>query len=81
MAISQLNLKSPVADTNNVGDSPFAGSITAALFLEKFVPPGTPWVHLDLFAWNPADRPGRPKGGEAMSMRAVYALIAERFGG
>ncbi|NNG05126.1 MAG: leucyl aminopeptidase family protein [Inquilinus sp.] len=75
------SLRSPVADTNNIGDSPFAGSITAALFLEKFVPAAIPWVHLDLFAWNPADRPGRPKGGEAMTIRAVYALIAERFSG
>ena len=74
-------LRSTVADTSNVSDGPFAGSITAALFLQKFVPATVPWVHLDVFAWNPTARPGRPKGGEAMSMRAVYATIAERFGG
>jgi leucyl aminopeptidase len=73
-------LKSPVADLSSTGDAPFAGSITAALFLERFVAPGIPWVHLDIYAWNNADRPGRPKGGEALGMRAVAALIAERFG-
>ena len=75
------NLRSGVADVNNVSDGPFGGSITAALFLQKFVPASIPWVHLDVFAWNPAVRPGRPKGGEAMSMRAVFAAIAERFAG
>ena len=75
------NLRSAVADVNNVSDGPFAGSITAALFLQKFVPASIPWVHLDVFAWNPAARPGRPKGGEAMSMRAVFATIEERFAG
>ena len=74
-------LNSTVADINNVSDGPFGGSITAALFLEKFVPAGIPWVHLDVFAWNPTPRPGRPKGGEAMSMRAVFAMIAEHFAG
>ncbi len=75
------SLKSTVADCNNISDGPFGGSITAALFLEKFVPSNIPWVHLDIYAWNPSARPGRPKGGEAMSMRAVFAMIAERFGG
>lgn len=73
-------LASGVADTSSTGDGPFAGAITAALFLEKFVPATVPWMHLDVFAWNPADRPGRPKGGEAMGLRAVHALIADRFG-
>ncbi len=73
-------LKSRVADLNNVAEGPFAGAIMAALFLERFVTPSVPWVHLDIFAWNGAERPGRPRGGEAMAMRAVYALIAERFG-
>lgn len=75
------SLGSTVADCNNISDGPFGGSITAALFLEKFVPAGIPWVHLDIYAWNPSPRPGRPKGGEAMSMRAVFAMIAKRFGG
>lgn len=71
-------LDSKVADINNASDSPFAGAVTAALFLQEFVSPGTPWVHFDLFAWNPAARPGRPEGGEAMVIRALYRMIARR---
>lgn len=71
-------LDSPIADINNVSDGSYAGAITAALFLQEFVEPGIPWVHIDLMAWNLANRPGRPKGGEAMALRAVYALIAEK---
>lgn len=71
-------LKSKIADLNNISEGPFAGSITAALFLEHFVPQETPWVHLDIYAWNQSDRPGRPTGGEAMALRAVYSLIEER---
>src|SRR5882757_7343526 len=74
-------LKSGIADINNAPDTRFGGAITAALFLERFVAPDVPWVHIDLYAWNGSDRPGRPKGGEAMTMRAVYALLEERFGG
>jgi leucyl aminopeptidase len=71
-------MDSKVADINNTGSSPFAGAITAALFLKEFV--GTaPWIHIDLYAWNPTDRPGRPAGGEAMALRALYALIEKRF--
>ncbi len=73
-------LESSVADLSSTSDGPFAGAITAALFLEHFVEPGVPWVHLDLYAWNGSNRPGRPKGGEAMAMRAVAALIEDRFG-
>ncbi len=73
-------LDSKVADINNASDSPFAGAITAALFLQEFVSAETPWAHLDLFAWNPATRPGRPEGGEAMTLRAAFALLAARFG-
>lgn len=72
-------LKSPVADLNNVSAKPFAGAIVAALFLQRFVAAGTPWIHLDLYAWNDATRPGRPEGGEAMAMRALFALLRERF--
>jgi leucyl aminopeptidase len=72
-------LNSKYADTNNIGGS-FAGSITAALFLEKFVDKGLPWVHLDTFAWNPSSKPGRPEGGEALGMRSCYQLIKKRFG-
>jgi leucyl aminopeptidase len=71
-------LDSPIADINNVSDGSYAGAITAALFLQEFVEPGIPWVHIDLMAWNLANRPGRPKGGEAMALRAVYSLIAEK---
>lgn len=67
-------LKSPVADLNNVSSKPLAGSIVAGLYLKRFVKPGIPWIHIDLYAWNDQTRPGRPEGGEAMSMRALFAL-------
>ena len=72
--------ESPIADLNNAGNTPFAGCITAALFLEHFVNPETPWVHIDTFAWNPASKPGRPKGGEAQGLRAVFAYLQKRYG-
>jgi leucyl aminopeptidase len=76
-------IDSKVADLNNAGDSPFAGAITAALFLKEFATPKDgpppPWVHLDLFAWNVGDRPGRPAGGEALSQRSLFAAIAAKF--
>ncbi len=68
-------LDSPIADLNNIGSKPFAGAIVAALFMRRFLAPGTKWVHLDTYAWNDANRPGRPEGGEAQSMRAVYAAV------
>ena len=71
-------IDSKVADLNNIWDSPFAGAITAALFLQEFVSPTTPWLHLDIMAWNTTSRAGRPEGGEAMGLRALYALVAER---
>lgn len=74
-------LESPIADIANVSESPFAGSITAALFLQRFVEKAAAWVHLDVYAWNQKPRPGRPVGGEAMGLRAVFAAIADRFGG
>ena len=73
-------LKSGIADMVNSADGGFAGAITAALFLEKFVPAGVPWAHFDTFAWNPAARPGRPKGGEALALRASWAMLRSRFG-
>ena len=73
-------LDSKVADLNNVSEGPYAGAITAALFLAEFVRPETPWAHLDLMAWNRTARPGRPVGGEAMGLRAAYALIEGRVG-
>jgi leucyl aminopeptidase len=72
-------LDSKVADIANVSDSPHAGAITAALFLQEFVAPGIAWAHLDIMAWNAASRPGRPEGGEALALRALFALVAERF--
>ncbi len=72
-------LDSKIADLNNVADSPFAGSVIAALYLNDFVAASTPWAHLDVMAWNSSARPGRPEGGEAMSLRALYAHIRERF--
>ena len=72
-------LDSSVADINNVSAKSFAGAITAALFLRRFVAPGTPWVHLDLYAWNDSARPGKPEGGEAQTLRAIHAAIAQRL--
>lgn len=74
-------IDSRIADINNAGQGGFAGSITAALFLARFVPKTVPWVHADIYAWNPSSRPGRPEGGEAQAMRALFALIAARYGG
>ena len=73
-------LKSDVADLVNAPDGGFAGSITAALFLRRFVPAETAWAHLDTFAWRPAAKPGRPKGGDAMGLRAAYRLLKVRYG-
>jgi len=72
-------LKSDVADINNAGEGGFAGAITAALFLRKFVPKTVPWAHIDTFAWRAAARPGRPKGGEALGLRAAFAMLQARF--
>ena len=69
---------SSVADMNNSGDSGFAGSITAALFLKRFVERAKAYVHFDVFAWTPMPRPGRPKGGEAQAMRALFEVIRRR---
>jgi len=73
-------LKSDVADINNAGEGGFAGAITAALFLQRFVPEGAKWAHFDTFAWRPAAKPGRPKGGEAYGLRAAFALLQARYG-
>jgi leucyl aminopeptidase len=71
-------LDSPVADLNNISSKPHAGAIVAALFLQRFVGPGIPWAHFDLYAWNDQSAPGRPEGGEAYAMRALFAALAER---
>ena len=72
-------LDSYLADFANAGASRHAGAITAALFMERFVPEGMPWMHLDTYAWNDADRPGRPRGGEAMGLRALFAYLQKRY--
>jgi len=72
-------LASDIADLGNMAEAPFAGAVTAALFLQKFVPPGMVWAHLDTFAWRPAAKPGRPKGGDALGLRAVWAMLAKRY--
>jgi leucyl aminopeptidase len=72
-------LDSKAADLNNVSEGPYAGAITAALYLQEFVGPGIPWAHLDVMAWNPQSRPGRPEGGEATALRALYNHIARTF--
>ncbi len=72
-------LDSKTADINNSSNSSFAGCITAALFLQEFVLPGTSWIHLDLYAWNANDRPGRPQGGEAMTIRGLFSLLQARY--
>jgi leucyl aminopeptidase len=74
-------LDSPVADISSTGSGPFAGAVTAALFLSEFVSAETPWAHLDLFAWAPSGKPGRPEGGAAHALGALYTLIERRFGG
>ena len=73
-------LDSKIADINNVSDGGFAGAITAGLFLAEFVHESTLWAHIDLYAWNSSTRPGRPAGGEAMSLRAAYAVVEKRLG-
>jgi leucyl aminopeptidase len=74
------HIDSKVADLNNAPDIAFAGAITAALFLAEFAKPARPWAHIDVMAWNTDSKPGRPEGGEAMGMRALYAMLRQRFG-
>ncbi len=72
-------LSSDIADLVNSAEGGLAGAITAALFLRRFVDPTTPWAHLDTFAWRPKPKPGRPKGGDALGMRAVYRALKTRY--
>jgi leucyl aminopeptidase len=73
-------LESKVADVRNVGTGSFAGSVTAALFLKKFVAAAKRWTHIDVYAWTPAAKPARPEGGECQAARALYALLKARYG-
>ncbi len=73
-------LDSKVADLNNIASGGFADSIICALFLNRFVSAAKAWLHLDIYAWTPSAKPGRPEGGECQAARALYALLAERYG-
>ena len=73
------NLKSNVADLANMANNPMAGCIYAALFLRRFVPEEIPWAHLDTWAWRDPGKPGRPKGGDALGLRATFAMIEDRY--
>jgi len=69
-----------IADLSNTGTSKFGGSLTAALFLDHFVEPGVDWMHLDVYAWNLGDRPGRPAGGEAQGLRSIFDWLEREYG-
>jgi leucyl aminopeptidase len=73
-------LDSKVADVNNAASGTFAGSITCALFLRRFVELAKIWLHVDIFAWTPSAKPARPEGGECQAARAIYKLLSERYG-
>jgi leucyl aminopeptidase len=73
-------LSSDIADIGNSPDQPMAGAVAAALFLRKFVPAKTPWAHFDTFAWRASARPGRPKGGDALGLRAAWHVLKTRYG-
>ncbi|MGL4437987.1 MAG: leucyl aminopeptidase family protein, partial [Bosea sp. (in: a-proteobacteria)] len=72
-------LDSKIASLNHISGGPFAGSITAALFLNRFVNNASAYVHFDVYAWNPAAKPGRPDGGEVQAARLIHALLKERY--
>lgn len=74
------HIRPAIADLSNTGTSKFAGSLTAALFLDHFVDPGIDWYHLDIYAWNLGDRPGRPAGGEAQGLRAIWHWLKQTYG-
>ena len=90
-------IDSKMADLKNIGAGPYGGAITAALYLNEFVEPAPPaddvegsrgdgeaappWLHLDMMAYNTGSKPGRPEGGEAMGLRALFRLLAVRYDG
>ena len=73
-------LKSSIADLNNISSKPFAGAITAALFLERFIGSDVRWTHIDSYAWNDSTRCGRPEGGEILGLRAIYEALPHVLG-
>jgi leucyl aminopeptidase len=74
-------LKSNIADIANSGGSRMAGCITAAVYLERFIPEGQAWAHVDVYSWNDSERPGKPAGGEAQGLRAAWQLLKARYAG
>ncbi len=72
-------LDGKIADLNNISGGPFAGSVTAALFLRRFVEPGVAWAHFDIYGWNPTTKPGRPEGGETQASRLLFDLLSARY--
>jgi leucyl aminopeptidase len=72
-------LRSDIADLANAANSPMAGAVVAAMFMKNFVPEETPWAHLDTWAWRDSVKPGRPKGGEALGLRAVFEALCQRY--
>jgi leucyl aminopeptidase len=72
-------LKSPIADLNNAPGNAYAGASIAGLFLDRFVTENTDWAHLDTFAWRPEAKPGRPKGGDALGLRAAWHMLRGRY--
>ena len=72
-------LDSKVADINNAPSGGFAGSITCALFLQRFVTDAKSWLHVDIYGWTPSAKPARPEGGECQAARAIYKLLSERY--
>ena len=73
-------LDSKVANINNAPSGGFAGSITCALFLQRFVESARSWLHVDIYGWTPSAKPARPEGGECQAARAIYALLSQRYG-
>jgi leucyl aminopeptidase len=73
-------LDSKVANVNNAPSGTFAGSITCALFLQRFVEDAKSWLHVDIYGWTPSAKPGRPEGGECQAARAIYKLLGQRYG-
>ena len=72
-------LKSDIADLANASGTPMAGAVVAAMFLKRFVPKDVPWAHFDTYAWRDKAKPGRPKGGDALGLRAAFSTVTARY--
>jgi leucyl aminopeptidase len=75
----EADVKTRIADLTNAPSGGFAGSITAALFLKRFVTEGTSWVHLDIYGWNPKERAHSPMGGEAQAIHTLFSVLEARY--